>query len=249
MKTYPAPDVQVYEKGSEGLSRAILRSVRVAIGPLVRLTYRLEVIGRDNVPTSGPVIIAANHMSNLDPIVLGHALIDRGRTPHFFSKAELFGVPVFRHLLKWIGQIPVWRGTAGAARSITLAEEYLAEGACVVICPEGTHTSDPHCLPGPARTGVARLAAASGVAVTPTLIWGAQFVSPPGRHDLHVKSRQRVIVEFLDPIFVSDGAEPRAATDEIMGAIRARAEHYLARETREIPPPRTALRTRFGRRG
>lgn len=248
MKKYPAPDVQVYTKGSEKLSRWILRSVRVAFGPLVRASYRLKVRGAEHLPASGPVIIAANHLSNADPVVLGQALIDRGRTPHFFSKAELFGVPGFRRVLKWIGQIPVWRGTLGAAQSIALAEQYLAEGACVVICPEGTHTRHPQCLVGPTRTGVARLAAGTEVPVVPAVIWGTQFVSPPGRHDLHLRPRQEIIVEFFAPIFVPDGAHPRQATDQIMSGIAERAKYYLARESRTIPPRRPPLGRRVRHR-
>ena len=112
------------------------RNYRVAglvVRPLMRLWFRLRVEGAEHVPASGPAILAVNHRSNLDPVVLGAAL---RRPVSYMTKAELFVWPLGT-ILRLIGQFPVRRG--GADReALRHTEEVLSRGQVLGLFPEGT---------------------------------------------------------------------------------------------------------------
>ena len=124
---------------SERLFRVLARTV----APLMRAITRQDWRGGDKVPRTGGVIVVANHISNFDPVALGHFLIWHGRWPRALAKSELWQVPVVGWLARSLGQIPVQRRTARAGESLTAAAAALARGECVVIYPEGTITRDP----------------------------------------------------------------------------------------------------------
>lgn len=111
----------------------IYRAAGVVVRPLMRVWFRLRVEGAEHVPASGPVILAVNHRSNVDPVVLGSAL---RRPVHYMTKAELFVWPLGM-ILRWIGQFPVRRG--GADReALRQTEDVLARGCVLGLFPEGT---------------------------------------------------------------------------------------------------------------
>jgi 1-acyl-sn-glycerol-3-phosphate acyltransferase len=128
----------------------------------------------DRLPRAGGVIVAANHISNADPLVLGWFVHRSGRQARFLAKEEVFRLPVLGPLFRRAGQIPVRRGRVEAFAALAEAREVLAEGGCVVIYPEGTITKDPDGWPMVARTGLARLALETGVPVVPVGQWGAR---------------------------------------------------------------------------
>jgi 1-acyl-sn-glycerol-3-phosphate acyltransferase len=181
-------------------------------------------------PHSAPVILASNHTSYLDPLVLAYLADRRHRRVRFLTKAELFDKKPLGFLLRRIHQIPVVRNSPTAAGSLELAVEALARGECVVIFPEGTISLDLEPMAG--KTGTARLAAQSGVPVTPVGLWGAHRILFKGR-----KPRwQRGVAETVvvgSPVRIHPDEDVVAATDRVMSAIAT----CVAR-SREIYPQR-----------
>jgi 1-acyl-sn-glycerol-3-phosphate acyltransferase len=183
-----------------------------AVGVLLRVLFRYRVIGIEKIPRDGGVIIAANHISNFDPPILGVAA---PRPVSYMAKKELFALPVLRTILPWLYAFPVDR-EAGGTGALRAALRMLKEGRCVGIFPEGgrnvTGTNDE-------KAGAAFLAAASGAPVVPTAIVGTRRLRPFAR----------VTVVFGDPMHVvrnrqskEDDLEKGAA--EIMQRIRTLEE-------------------------
>lgn len=232
---------------SERLFRVLART----IAPLMRAITRQDWRGGDKVPRTGGVIVVANHISNFDPVALGHFLIWHGRWPRALAKSELWQVPVVGWLARSLGQIPVQRRTARAGESLTAAAAALARGECVVIYPEGTITRDPDGWPMTGRPGAARLALETGYPVLPIGQWGAQEVMPgPGvawprllpPHTMHIKAGD--MVDLTDLREARDA--PTAAAEaslRIMDAIST-----LVGEVRGEAPPAERYDLRAGRR-
>lgn len=141
------------------------------------LTRRLWT-GQEHVPASGGVIVACNHLSVVDPIAVAHFLYAAGRFPRFLAKDGLFRVPVLGRALLGLGQIPVYRESAKAGEAFRAAIAAVREGACIVVYPEATVTRDPALWPMTGKTGIARIALATGAPVVPVASWGAQEVWP-----------------------------------------------------------------------
>jgi len=154
----------------KGASRLVYFIARIILTPFFKIYFRLGRIGREHIPAEGPVIIAANHRSFLDPFVIGTM---SGRPMHFVSKKELFKRPWQAWLLNALGAFPVDRG-AGDAESIETAKAILARGDIVLIFPEGTRTR-PGAL-GKPHKGVGRLALETGAPVVPIAIIGTETV-------------------------------------------------------------------------
>src|SRR5690606_27489761 len=114
------------------------RGAVVLVKPTMIAMTRRDWRGMANIPSDGPVIIVANHMSHADPLVLAHFIYDAGRWPAFLAKASVFNVPVIGAWLRAVDQTPVFRGTVDAAKSLDAAEAALRSGRCVVVYPEGT---------------------------------------------------------------------------------------------------------------
>lgn len=209
------------------------------VKPTLLLFTRRDWRGRENLPAQGGVIIAANHVTHLDPLTLAHFLYDSGRVPRYLAKAELFRVRFIGRLVKGAGQIPVHRGTADANAALRDAVAALQRGECLVIYPEGTITRDPQGWPMKARTGIARLALLTGAPVVPVGQWGAQFILPAYTKRPHLFPRKVVHVIAGPPVDLSawQGSEPtgialREVTDRIMSDVRD-----LVGELRgEVPP-------------
>ena len=150
----------------------------VVVNPL-RFGLKWMIEGAHRVPAFGPVLLASNHVSYLDPFVLAYLADRRHRRVRFLAKRELFDKLGVGFVLKHMHQIPVARNTAEAAGSLDAAIAALRGGECVCVFPEGTISLDLEPMAG--KTGTARLAAASGIPVTPVGLWGAQRVMFKGR--------------------------------------------------------------------
>jgi 1-acyl-sn-glycerol-3-phosphate acyltransferase len=198
------------------------------IYPLDGLLFRISFRHLDRVPApeQGGVIIAINHVSQIDTLVMARAIWQSGRVPRFMIKAGVFDWPVIGRMMSGSGQIPVYRGTADAAASLRAAVAALGRGEAVVIYPEGTTTKDPAGWPMQGKTGIARLVLLSpGTPVVPIGQWG---VHKMGGLSLKRLGRRRTAqVSAGPPLDLSRyrGREPgqrlqREITDEIMGAIR-----------------------------
>lgn len=188
------------------------------------------------LPTTGGCIVVANHVTNLDTLMLGRYLIWSGRWPRYLGKAELWKVPGIGWLGRQCGQIPVLRGTDKAADSLAVARQALTDGQCVAIFPEGHRTTSPDHLPGPkGHTGAARLALATGVPVIPVAHWGTHEVFPRKGFTLPrlwprktVELRMGEPVDLSDLTDASDVEQVREATRRIMDAITALAVELKA---------------------
>jgi 1-acyl-sn-glycerol-3-phosphate acyltransferase len=177
------------------------------------------------------LILAANHISPFDPIVIAAACRKRGIAPRFLANAGLFRTPVVGPMMRAAGHIRVDRGepTAGAAVSDSMVA--LAQDSAVMIYPEGRISLDPGLWPERGRTGVGRLALASGAPVVPVAMWGAHevlpYAAPVGMWPMIWRALRRrpvVRVHFGPPVDLSDLERHRhgaaqSATDRIIGAI------------------------------
>jgi 1-acyl-sn-glycerol-3-phosphate acyltransferase len=194
--------------------------------PIARLT-RQSWSGAEHLPAEGGFIVASNHVSEIDPFMLAHFLVDHGCPPLFLAKASLFEVPVLGWAMRGLGHVPVHRGTTRAVDALSEAEDAVREGGCVAIMPEGTLTRDPQMWPMRPRTGVGRLALATRAPVIPVAQWGPQDLLGPyarrptglfSRHTMHVKAGPAVP---LDDLYgrASEPAALRLASDRVMHAI------------------------------
>ena len=220
---------------------------RVLVGPPLRAFLRLRVEGLEHVPTTGPVIIASNHLSFVDSMVIPLAA---GRKVGFLGKAEYVQGTGAKGWLKrmWFGEfggmIPVDREDArAAARSLELAEEHLARGGAFGIYPEGTRSRDGRLHKG--RTGVGRLADATGALLVPCALTGTDRVQPIGARGLRP---HRVTVRFAPPVDVAALQEQhvkarlyRAITDEVMAAIALRCDQERSADYADRPGPGSPL--------
>lgn len=151
------------------LARAILL-------PWLANSFKSHIEGVDHIPRRGPVIVAVNHISLFDPLIVAYAIDRYGRHPRFFAKASLFSVPLVGPVLRSARQIKVERGTRTAVASLDHAVEAIERGEVVVIFPEGTVPLDEEITPLEPKTGVARLALATGAEVIPCATWGGQWI-------------------------------------------------------------------------
>lgn len=220
--------------------RGWFRLVAAIVKPLLLLFTRHRWRGMENIPQQGGVIIVANHVTVIDPLTLAHAMYDgANRIPCYLAKAEIFNVPVIGSLLRKSGQIPVYRRSREAANSLRDAETAVTTGELVIVYPEGTCTRDPDGWPMVSKTGVARLALATGAPVIPVAHWGAHRIL--GYHSKRPHLFPRKLVQALagPPVDLSKfaGAEPtndvlREVTDLLMTHVK-----NLLGELRGEQPP------------
>ena len=193
----------------------------IFLGPALRLIFRPQVEGRENVPDEGPAIIASNHLSFSDSIFM--PLMVRRRVT-FVAKSEYFtGRGVKGLLVKTFfvgtGCIPVDRSGGREARAaIDTALRVLAAGDLFGIYPEGTRSPDGRLYRG--KTGVARLALESGAPVIPVAMLNSDVIQPPGKI---LPRLMRPKIRFGPPMDFSryagmagDRYIERAVTDEVM---------------------------------
>jgi len=221
---------------------------RTVMAPLSRLVYRPRVIGRKNVPKTGPVILASNHLSFIDSIVIPMCA---PRRVQFLAKITYFegrGVKgwVSRSFFTAIGAVGVRRGAGQAAQeALEQSKRILDSGAAFALYPEGTRSLDGRLYKG--RTGVAWLALTTGAPVVPVGLIGTDKLQPVGSKVPRVR---RVTVVFGEPIDVSrhgsaeSGKARRQATDEIMAAIHALSGQELAGVYNEAPPANAVERVK-----
>lgn len=188
--------------------------VRALASGLCYSVFRMEVRGAENVPATGPLVIASNHMSYVDPVALGVAC---PRPILYMAKLELFRIPVLGPLIRAVGAYPVERGRGDIA-AIRSSLRRLEEGCAIGIFPEGTRN-----LRGDARvhTGVALLASLGNAPVVPAFVRGGD----------RVKRFGKLQVAFGEPLRLREGQTGKASredlakwADMIMARIRALGE-------------------------
>lgn len=192
-------------------------------GPVLRLLGRPRVEGLQHVPTSGPAIIAANHLAVVDSLYLCLVL---PRRVTFLAKQEYFTGSGFRgRINRWVmnatGQVPVDRGCGSSgANSLAAAVRILEQGGIWGIHPEGTRSPDGRIYRG--RTGVIRVAMQTGAPVIPVVLSGTDRVNPRNRRFLRPA---KVHISFGHPRHFrpADPQNVRRATDELMADISRRS--------------------------
>ena len=219
----------------------IYRIVKGVLAILFRVIYRPTVVGTENIPRSGPLILASNHLSFVDSMVIPIVV---PRRVAFLAKSDYFTGTGFKGALtRWwftgFDMIPVDRDDHRAARaSLDLALDVLKRGGAFGIYPEGTRSRDGRLYRG--RTGVAWLALQADAIVVPVALSGTEKLQPVG---FRPPKRVPVTVMFGPPLDfrtrfegVSPARARREATDEIMNAIHSLSGQDLAGVYNERPP-------------
>ena len=214
---------------------------RVLLHPLA-LPFRVEIEGLENVPREGGVILASNHRSYLDGLVVAAIASQRGRKLRFLGKREIFEAPVLKYIARAAGQIPVDRGT-GSQKPLRAAFDALDRGEAVAILPEGTIPRgeaffDP-VLKG--KPGVARMAIGSGAPVIPIALWDTERIWPRNARVPNLAMlKETVRARVGEPIWLKVPAGDEESAPHLKAAaqqVMDRISELLPREVREPSPP------------
>ncbi len=168
------------------------------LAPTFHLLFRMRVVGRENVPVDGAVVLACNHVANIDPVFLGVA---SPRQVRFMAKSELWSFRPLARLVEALGAFPVRRGEADRD-AIRSAVSYLDERAMVGIFPEGRRQKSGRL--GTPQPGFALLALRDGVKTVPVAMTGTNRILRGG-----VPRLPKVTVTFGPPLDVSVEGLPR----------------------------------------
>ncbi len=197
--------------------------LRAFLTPFLMVLFRPKVIGLRNVPVTGPVILASNHLSFSDSIFMP-LVVPRKVT--FLAKSEYFTAPGPKGLLKKLtfialGQVPVDRsGGRRSEAALITGLKVLSDGNCLGIYPEGTRSPDGRLYKG--RTGLVRLALESGAPIIPVAMFDTDKIQPTGKV---IPKIMRVKMVFGEPIYLEGDSTNlqllRDHTDDLMRKIQA----------------------------
>jgi 1-acyl-sn-glycerol-3-phosphate acyltransferase len=206
---------------------------RLTVGALVRAALKIRAVGEVNLPRTGPALLAANHLSVLDAIVIGLVVSDRRRTVRFLAGAEFFKNPLLGWMLRKVGQIPIRRGTADRG-ALQMLGAVVREGSLAAIFPEGRMRDPDERVRG--TKGVARIAITADVPIVPVGLWGTHRKWP--RHaGLKLFPLRPLVVVCIGPAVPPEGdlasrADVRALTDRVMDEIGTLVEAAKERADR-----------------
>jgi 1-acyl-sn-glycerol-3-phosphate acyltransferase len=196
--------------------------LRAFLTPFLMVLFRPKVSGLRNVPITGPVILASNHLSFSDSIFMP-LVVPRKVT--FLAKSEYFTAPGPKGLLKKLtfialGQVPVDRsGGRRSEAALITGLKVLSDGNALGIYPEGTRSPDGRLYKG--RTGLVRLALESGAPIIPVAMFDTDKIQPSGKV---IPKIMRVKMIFGEPIFFKGDSTNlqllRDLTDELMRKIQ-----------------------------
>lgn len=195
----------------------------------VSLAIKVRYRNLAKLPQQGGAIVVVNHVSHIDPLLVSKFILDSARTPRFLAKDSIFEVPVVGAAMRWMGHIPVHRGSVDAAQSLASAVAALRDGKVIVLHPEGTVTRDPDGWPMAGKTGAARLATlVPEVPVIPVTQWGVQEQFDLYKKKVKMIPRPRHVISVGEPVDLSAFKDvevtPRVLhemSDVIMKRIRA----------------------------
>lgn len=184
------------------MARLFYKCCRLGLCVLSRLLAPIRVVGRERIPRTGPLIIASNHASFLDPMVAGVAST---RPLGFMARRSLFDNWFFGRLIRGLGAFPLNR-EGDSREALRTFEAHLAEGEAIMLFPEGTRTVTGWMAD--LKPGAAMLAARTRAPVLPLFIWGTYHIWPKGRK----RGKLRSIKAFFgEPIHVPEDAKKREA--------------------------------------
>lgn len=207
-------------------SRA-LRIIVFFLRPIFLLVMKRDWAGMENLPDGG-FVLAPNHVSYVDPFAISHFMIDNNIPPRFLAKDTIMEVRVIGRILRATEQIPVYRGTDGAAESLRAAVTAVNDGAVVTIYPEGTMTRDPGGWPMSGRTGAVRVALATGKPLVPVMQWGPQEIMWPYRKEFRLFPRKTMHVRVGKPLDLAD-FEGKPLTEDLLHEATDRLMDELTR--------------------
>ncbi|MGN6162790.1 MAG: lysophospholipid acyltransferase family protein [Marmoricola sp.] len=227
------------DRGSKQQGLWAFRAAALILKPLLVAIGRRDWRHGDRIPASGGIVVAVNHISKIDPLMLAHLMYNHHRLPRFLAKDGLFKIKVLGALMRIWGQIPVAREGSDAAVAFAAAVEAVKNGEAVMFYPEGSITRDPDGWPMRGKTGAARVALMSGAPVIPIGQWGAQNTLPAYSGKVSVAPRHVAHYNIGEPVDLDDlrGKDItveilQEATDRIMSAIT----DLVAEIRGEVPP-------------
>ncbi|MCK5306037.1 MAG: 1-acyl-sn-glycerol-3-phosphate acyltransferase [Candidatus Omnitrophica bacterium] len=190
---------------------------------LFKLFFRIRVLGAENIPAAGPFIVAANHVSYLDPVVVGVA---SPRRVAFITRGSLFKNRCFGLLIKSVGAFPLSDGEGSNIAAIRKALGILKTNAGLLVFPEGTRSYDGKLRTG--LSGVGLIAARAGCPVIPAFVSGTDKALPRGAGFIKIA---RVSVYFAKAVYPPKSSDKNSYKDftdrvmreiDVLAAVRAR---------------------------
>ena len=192
---------------------------RALTAPLRKVWLDVTHVGRENVPTEGPVVLAANHLAFIDSLLVMYSL---DRPVSFLGKAEYLDHPIARRLFPMTGMLPLDRTGRRSRVTLRRVQEILADGGIVGVHPEGTRSRDG--LLNPGHSGVAQMALQGSAPIVPIALVGTDIVQPVGSRI--PQFRGSVEIRYGAPIGMGEWAANRRTrqarnelTEEVMQSI------------------------------
>jgi 1-acyl-sn-glycerol-3-phosphate acyltransferase len=207
--------------------------IGTALGLFKAMGWKVRTFGTENIPTSGPVVLASNHIGYLDFVFVGYAARERGRLVRFMAKKEVFDHKVSGPLMRGMKHIPVDR-FAKASDAVDEAVRRLKAGEAVGMFPEGTISRS--FVPREGKTGAARMAMEGNAVLLPCATWGTQRILTKDRP----KNYQRKVamdVYIGAPITYEPGGDIVEVTSRLMDAIGVLVEKAQADYPQEPAGP------------
>jgi 1-acyl-sn-glycerol-3-phosphate acyltransferase len=204
------------------LSNGVYWFIKAILYIFFKVFNRLEVVGSENVPGEGGVIVAANHVSYLDPPLMGVAL---KRQATYMAKEGLFKIPILGAVIR-LFSVPIRRGRPQPS-TIKEAVNRLKKGELIVMFPEGSRSTDGNILD--AKRGIGVIAAISRIPVVPTLIKGTEKALPVGARVLRPA---KITVIFGNPIVTDNKETDKQFQDRISRDIMETIKNLKGEEKR-----------------
>ncbi len=194
-------------------------SLVAMVARIARALWRWKVIvtGIENVPDSGPVVLAINHAGYLDPIFAAWPVVfQKRRWVRYLAKKEVFDHKLSGPLMRGMKHIPVDRRRA-PLRALQASIEALKSGEIIGTFPEATINRS--FVPGKGKSGTVRMAQSSGAVVVPVAVWGAHRLLTKGR-PRNIQRGVAILISFGKPMEFDPEENPKKATERLMDEIR-----------------------------
>ncbi len=180
--------------------------IRTALGLFRALDFRITLDGAENIPATGGAVIAANHVSYFDFMLVGYAALPN-RLVRFMAKKSVFDNKVSGPLMRSMHHIPVDRRAGASAYAAAVTA--LRDGELVGVFPEATISQA--FTPIPMKSGAARMAIDAGVPIVPIVTWGAHRLWTKGRKP-RLQRHVPVTIRVGEPLVPLDGEDATALT-------------------------------------
>ncbi len=171
----------------------------------LKLFSDFDIEGRENIPETGPLLVASNHLSNLDPAIVAAAL---PKPPVFLAKRELFKYPIASSLMRGYGAFPVDRTRADVRALNWITRQLLIEHRIAIVFPEGTRSKVGGLLKG--QPGLAHIAMSTGVPVIPFALTGSEKL----QHPLKVLKPTATLRLKIGKPFIAAGLSDRVSREK-----------------------------------